>query len=98
MAKKQPVKVTALDKLNFEILQKMGGHAGILRGWAEISGFLRVSKRTAMRYYQFRGMPVSYITKSPITTPFLLSMWIGYLGNTRAKKQASGVAYPGTHA
>lgn len=75
-----------LDELNMAILNRMGGLAGVLRGWKEIAGFLRVHKMTAMRYHKFRGMPVSYITRRPITTPWLLSMWIAYLDDTRVKK------------
>ena len=86
MAKKQPIKANALDKLNMEVLAQMGGHAVLLRGWREIAGFLRVHKMTAMRYYKYRGLPVSYLNKRAITTPFLISMWIAYLGDTRIKK------------
>ncbi len=45
----QPIKANALDKLNMEVLAQMGGHAGLLRGWKEIAGFLRVHKMTAMQ-------------------------------------------------
>lgn len=81
----QPIKATALDKLNMEVLAQMGGHAGLLRGWKEIAGFLRVHKMTAMRYYKYRGLPVSYLNKRAITTAWLLSMWVGHLGDTRIK-------------
>ncbi len=84
--KKQPIKATALDKLNMEVLAQMGGHAGLLRGWKEIAAFLRVHKITAMRYYKYRGLPVSYLNKRAVTTHWLLSMWIGHLGDTRIKK------------
>jgi hypothetical protein len=82
----QPIKATALDKLNMEILSRMGGHAGLLRGWKEIAAFLRVHKMTAMRYFKFRGLPVSYLNKRAITTPFLISMWVVHLGDTRIKE------------
>ncbi len=82
----QPIKATALDKLNMEVLAQMGGHAGLLRGWKEIGAFLRVHRRTATRYYQYRGMPVSYLNGRAITTPFLISMWVAHLGDTRIKK------------
>ncbi len=86
--KKQPIKVTALElnMLNFEVLARMGGHAGILRGWVEIGAFLRVHRRTAMRYYRYHGLPVSYLNKRAITTPYLLSVWIAHLGDTRIKE------------
>ena len=63
----------------------MGGHAGLLRGWKEIAAFLRVQKMTVMRYFKFRGLPVSYLNKRAITTPFLISMWVVHLGGTRIK-------------
>jgi hypothetical protein len=30
----------------------------ILEGWKEISAFLKVSDRTAIRYYKHKGLPV----------------------------------------
>ncbi len=75
-----------IDALNMAILNKMGGQAGVLKGWREIAGFLRVHKMTAMRYYKYRGLPVSYLNKRAITTPWLISMWIANLGDTRVKR------------
>ena len=49
---------------------------GVLKGWAQIAGFLQISISQALRYQKERGLLVAYIGRTPITTSRLVELWI----------------------
>ncbi len=70
-------KTTTVDVLNAAVLLGASNDGGgVRKGWKDIAAFLRVSVSQAIRYYKERGLPIGYIGRTPLTTPYLLSRWI----------------------